>query len=318
MANQATSTNQVDPAVALWYDRVLLERALPELIHDLFGQQRSLKKKSGNTIKFRRYNSLGIRNVPLAEGQPPPLDQLSKTDLLAQIMQFGGAVAITDVVHYTIEDDEMNETIQLQGEQLGLTLDTLTRDVLCASASYFTCTKGQNAQAITELNTYDIDGAATALLGGNAKMLTEIKNASTGIGTLPIRRAFCAIGHTDQIPALQNCFEFISVEKYASGGPMHETEWGSVHNTRWLLSTNAKKTGSGPSIYSNLLFGRNAYGVIELDDGTIENIFHDFGSAGPMDPLNQLATMGWKTWFTARILNDLFMLVLASTNKFGT
>jgi N4-gp56 family major capsid protein len=318
MASQATTTANVDPAVSLFYDKILLDRALPKLVYDIAGQQRNLRQKSGNTIKFRRYNSLPLANVPLPEGQPPPLNQLSKTDLLAQIQQFAGAVAITDVVKYTVEDDTLQETTQLQGEQMGLTLDSLLRDVLCASASYRSCTMGTNGKTPTELNQVDIDNAVQILLGGNAEFLEEVKQASTGIGTMPIAPAFIGIGHTDELTTLKNCTDWVPAHKYPKADPMHKAELGSTGYVRWLLTTNAKIVGTGPKVYNNLIIGRNAYGVIELDDGTVQNIFHDFGSAGPMDPVDQLASMGWKTWFVARILNDAFILIQAATNKAGT
>ena len=98
---------------------------------------------------------------------------------------------------------------------------------------------------------------------------------------------------------------------------MHKAEIGSTGYVRWLLTTNCKVVGSGPKVYNNLMIGRNAYGVIGLDGATVQNIFHDFGSAGPMDPVNHLASMGWKTWFVARILNDAFILILAASDRRG-
>lgn len=318
MASQLTTTVQVDPAVAIYYDKVLLDRALPKLIYDLFGQRRSLKQKSGNTMKFRRYNSLSVANVPLSEAQPPPLQQLSKTDLLAQIQQFAGAVAISDVVDYTVEDNTLNETGDLLGEQMGLTLDTLLRDVLCASASYRACTAGANAHTPTEISATDIDACTSLLLGGNAEFIEEIKEATTGIGTTPIQQAFPVIGHTDELSALKACTGYIPVAKYPKADPMHKAEFGSVENSRWLLTTNAKKVGSDPSVYSNLMFAKNAYGVIDLEGGTVQNIFHGYGSSGTNDPANQIASMAWKAWFTARILNDLFILNIGASNKAAT
>ena len=59
-----TTTSDVDPAVATYYDRILLTRALPELIYELFAQKRPLPKKGGNTIKFRRYSALTKATTP--------------------------------------------------------------------------------------------------------------------------------------------------------------------------------------------------------------------------------------------------------------
>ena len=84
-----TTTTQVDAAVSTMYDRLLLMRARPHLIHLLFAQRRNLNKKSGNTIKFRRYTALSVTTTPLGEGNPPAGSQLAKTDLTAVVSQYG-------------------------------------------------------------------------------------------------------------------------------------------------------------------------------------------------------------------------------------
>ena len=84
-----TTTTQVDAAVSTMYDRLLLMRARPHLIHLLFAQRRNLNKKSGNTIKFRRYTALSVATTPLGEGNPPAGSQLAKTDLTAVVSQYG-------------------------------------------------------------------------------------------------------------------------------------------------------------------------------------------------------------------------------------
>jgi N4-gp56 family major capsid protein len=92
MADNLTTTTQIDPGVNTFYDRVLLKRALPLLVHDKFGQIRNIPAKSGTIIKFRRYSSLTVATTPLTEGTTPAGKQLSKTDLTAQVSQYGDFV----------------------------------------------------------------------------------------------------------------------------------------------------------------------------------------------------------------------------------
>lgn len=318
MAGQVTTTAQIDPAVAIYYDRVLLERALPELLYDIAGQRRSISQKSGNTMKFRRYNSLTVATVPVSEPNPPPLEQMSKTDLLAQIQQYIKGVAITDVVDYTVEDNVLNEAGDLLGENMGLTYDTLVRDILCASASYYACSAGSNTKTPTEFHKTDIDGATAALRSGNAKYITEIKAGDVGVGTLPVRRAFIGIAHTDEESALEAVSEFITVAKYPKADPMNDSEYGATGSVRWCTTTNAKKTAGTAATYLNLIMARNAYGVIDLEGGAVEHIFKGFDTGDKSDYANQMATMAWKGWLTARILNDAWILALNATNKAGS
>lgn len=84
-----TTTTEVDPAVATFYDRTLLEAATAELIHEMFAQKRPIPSKSGNTIKFRRYSNLTAATTPIPEGTTPPGQKMAKTDLTAKISQYG-------------------------------------------------------------------------------------------------------------------------------------------------------------------------------------------------------------------------------------
>nr|DAW92935.1 MAG TPA: major capsid protein [Caudoviricetes sp.] len=67
-------------------------------------------------------------------------------------------------------------------------------------------------------------------------------------------------------------------------------------------------TGNGRDTYSTLVLGQNAYGVTEIENGGLESIIKQRGSAGTGDPLNQRSTVGWKATQTAEILSDEFMV----------
>lgn len=61
---------------------------------------------------------------------------------------------------------------------------------------------------------------------------------------------------------------------------------------------------NGRPVYSTLILGDDAYGVIDITGGGLEHIFKPLGSAGAADPLNQRCTTGWKMITTAKILNE--------------
>ena len=52
-----SAPGQIAVNIAGYYDRNLLERALPSLLHDRFGQVRPIPKNQGTQITFRRYES---------------------------------------------------------------------------------------------------------------------------------------------------------------------------------------------------------------------------------------------------------------------
>lgn len=85
-----TTKTQISDEVSAFYDRTLLERLLPNLVHTKFGQVRDIPRKSGsNTIKFRKYDALSTNTTALTEGTTPAGTQLSVTDITADVLQYG-------------------------------------------------------------------------------------------------------------------------------------------------------------------------------------------------------------------------------------
>lgn len=72
---------------------------------------------------------------------------------------------------------------------------------------------------------------------------------------------------------------------------------------------------NGASVYSTLILGANAYGVTELENGGLEHIVKQLGSAGTADPLNQRASAGWKATKTAERLVENYMIRIESCSS---
>lgn len=73
----------------------------------------------------------------------------------------------------------------------------------------------------------------------------------------------------------------------------------------------------GVSVYSTLILGANAYGVTEIENGGLEHIVKQLGSAGTADPLNQRASAGWKATKTAERLVENYMVRIESCSTFA-
>ena len=309
MADNLTTTDIVDPAVNLVYQRTLLRPARPEYVHAQFAQKFSIKSKSGNTMKFRRYNLYSAATTPLTEGITPNGHRQSKVDLEAQVSQFGDFATLTDVVSLITEDKNIVIEVDLQNDQMRNTEDQLVRDVLAASASSTTCANG--SPTVTLLNKTDINSVRQTLRGANAKYMTSLVVAARGQGTSPIKPSFWGIADTDLEDDLQDVAGFKSTSNYPNQGPVHVAEWGATDNVRWITTTQGYVLSG---TYSCPIIGQKAYGMIDINGGNAQAIVKGLGSAGTADPLNQRATVGWKMWQVARILNDAFIHVLKCTN----
>jgi N4-gp56 family major capsid protein len=69
-------------------------------------------------------------------------------------------------------------------------------------------------------------------------------------------------------------------------------------------------TKKGTDIHATLVFGADAYGIIDVDgEGCLQTIVKPVGSGGASDPLDQRATVGAKVAaYTAKILNNLWIV----------
>jgi len=304
--------------VSAFYDRALLERALPALVHTRYAQVRDLPRNSGtNVIKFRKYGSLTANTTALTEGVTPTGTSFSVTDVTATVLQYGDYVTITDIVQMETYDPILTETAELLGEQAGDSLDQLTRNVVAAGTTIqhaSTATSDGTLTAAMVLNRAEVKEAVRTLRSNNAKPVTSMVDPSTGYNTVPMGRSFIGIVSEDTLYDLDDAIGWIPVEKYPNKSDVMEDEQGAVGNVRFILTTNGYQLptanlNSGPVHYTPI-FGQNAYGMTRISGESLKNIVKPLGSAGTADPLDQRSTSGWKATFVAKILNQNFLVVV--------
>jgi len=323
-----TSTVEIDSAQTEFYNRVLLERALPAMNHDLFAQIRPLPQKNSLVAKFRRYETLGTAITPLTEGVPPSSTDPTKTDVTATVKTYGAFIEYTDDVDLTNPDPVLTEFNELLGEQAGESMDILRRDtlVLGTGVSY------SNGSARSNVNTtFPLATLRTILRTferNNAKKITTILAGSPKVGSAAIPMSFVAIIHPDVALDVRQLTGYKGIEDYGKLSMIHESEIGAVPalRVRFLLNSNAKKfDGAGQAsttlvntagiadVYATLIFAQNAFGIVPLRGASLTTHLKARGTGGTSDPLDQVGTTGWKAKTTTVILNDNFMHRLESS-----
>lgn len=312
---------QIPAEVANVYDRNLLMRAVPLLVHTKWAQIRDIKVNEGtSTVKFRRYSNLVANTTPLSEGITPLGGSVTLTDITATPLYYGDYLLVTDVVQYESADPVLTEFSGLLGDQAGDTLDQLTRDVLNAGSNLLRVNSRLTRVALTSTDVIDalsLRKAIRTLKNGKAKPITKMVDASTGYATSPVAPAYIALVHTNVAYTLPKIAGFIPAENYANKSGLIEGEVGKFESIRFIETTNAKVfTGLGAGgidVYGTVILGMDAYGISRISGKAMVNIVKPLGSAGSMDPLDQRATTGWKASFVAKILNDDFMVRLESS-----
>jgi N4-gp56 family major capsid protein len=107
--------------VAAFYDKVLLERALPNLVHAQFGQKgRSFQipDRQGLTINFRKFGSLSAATTALSEGVTPVGTSISPSAITATVDQYGSWIQYSDLIDKLSIDPIVTEMGALLGSRI--------------------------------------------------------------------------------------------------------------------------------------------------------------------------------------------------------
>lgn len=309
---ELTTRTEVPAEVNNFYNRTLLERAVPLFVYTRYAQVRDIPQNSGtDTIKFRKYGALTAQVTPLTEGVTPVGKKLSVTDITAQVLYYGDFITLTDKVQMETYDPILTETADILGEQVGDSLDQIFRDIVLAGTTVqyaSTATQRTDITAAMKLTRAEVKEAVRTLKRNNAKPVTSMIDPSTGYNTSAINRAFIGIVHVDTTNDLDDAIGWIPVEKYANKSDVMPGEVGSLAGVRFVETTNAKKYAAGGSggadVYGTIIFGQNAMGITRISGMSLVNIVKPLGSAGTNDALNQRATSGWKLSFVGKILQQ--------------
>ena len=299
MNTQTTATATLSDEMKVFYSDYLIDNALPKLVHDQFGQKHPIPKNGGKTIEFRKYSPLPKLLTPLTEGVTPDGQSLTVTTLEATVAQYGGYITLSDVLLMTAIDNNMVQATKLLGNQAGATLDTITREVLNGGTNVIYAGGVASRGALADnLTVDDIKKAVRALKTQNAEKIGD---------------SFVAIIHPDVSYDLTNDPKWEAVKTY-DPKDWYEGEIGRIAGVRFVETTEAKIFNGG--VYSTLVLADNAYGVTEIEGGGLEHFTKQLGSAGPADPLNQRATVGWKATKVAERLVEQFMVRIESKCTF--
>jgi N4-gp56 family major capsid protein len=310
MANN-TQTTLAD-GIKTQYERRLLTRALPRLIHGRWGMQARLNKVGA--YELRKYGALSAVTSALTEGTTPSEQSAISLTLVTITPSFYGAwLGYTDELEMTAFDPIISEFSSILGEQAGLSADTLIRNTLTDGAT----------------KDYANDATSRVTVGSNdvisfAEFITQVA-ALEASNALPVDGDdFIVIMHPNAWAKLMQDATFVAMFQQEasrdSNSPLRSGLVGRILRCKVFVSSNSRVyAGEGASsgdVYSMLFIAREAYGYVgmagsfpNLVDGApesnisgmtgqnvkpVEIILKQLGSAGADDPLNQRATIGWK------------------------
>lgn len=323
MATTTSSSVSPSKGTVIFFETQILKHAGPVIVLDRFGLSKTMPKNKGTTIEFRRPNVFTAATTPLTEGVTPSATAFSYAVVQATLRQYGQVSEITDVIEDTVTDPVLTDLSMILGENVGRTFESLTFGIVKAG----TQVEYANGTARTDVNTplvlNKVRAAVRTLQQQKAMMHTMGVDGGPKYATFPVEPGFVAVGHTDLEHDIRAIAGFTPCIAYGTKNKIHEREFGSVENVRFVLSPDltafadggGAKAGSGTTmvstsgtssdVYPLLVFGKEAFGVIRLKGyGAIEPTIIPVGQKTKDDPLGQIGKVGWKGWHVAKVLNE--------------
>lgn len=234
-ATNVTSDPGLSGEMKTFYEMTLIKLVEPALVHDQFGQKKTIPQGKGKTIEFRKYDSLPKAMTPLTEGVTPAGQKLKMSTLSATIDQYGGFVELSDLLKLTAIDNNQIEAMELLAGQAGRTLDTITREELSGGTNVIYA-GGKSARHLlvggseTEANNDYI----TVDLIKRAVRFLKVQHAQK------INGDYASIIHPDNTYDLTNDKDWKTPHEYVDTKDIYSGEIGKVAGTRFTENTEAK------------------------------------------------------------------------------
>lgn len=310
-----TGSTGLVPEMKTFYDRMLLERTVPNLHHVKFGSVKRLPRSGGRVIEWRKFEPLALATTPLDEGELfTDLKKVTVTFITGVVTQYGDAVGFSDLVQTVTIDPLLAETTALLAEQASQTIDAVVREALAVgTVVLYANTRASRATITASDNFLEMNGAGGAQAGGSLSDLRLIALTMELNRARRINGYWQAITHPRVMFDIQGTTEWREAQLYNQTSRIFDGSVGEMYGIKFWVTDVAKTFAIGVGgatikVYTMLCFGENAFGTIQLAGHNLQTIFKPLGSAGTADALNQQATMGWKTTFGTKVLHEQYML----------
>jgi len=302
--NTTTSEGLTDEMKA-FYNTQLLENVRPNTVFNQFGKTLVLPAGNGKTVEVRRMETFGKVLTPLVEGKIPQGNSLKIEKRTISVDQYGDYTAITDQLNWAAVDPILAETVNEHAAQANLSMDTLTRDIVCA---------GTNVDYPGDIEDMD------ALTGSDKMTAAHVAKAATILkkfNTPKEQGSYLCIVHPSVAHDLRQDSGWIEAHKYSAVKEIFNGEIGELHGVRFLESTEAKieKNSQGIAVYHCIFFGHDAWATVKPESMGLRTIIKSPKEVG--GPLEQFSTAGWKAMHGAGILYEERMIDFICASSFS-
>ncbi len=309
----AQTTTGLSQEMSVYYEKVFLARAEYEYIFNQGAQMRTMPANEGKQVVFTRHTPLATATTALTEGVNPAEVNLTATNVSATLAEYGNTVKISRFLSLTSIDANNKEKIEVVGQNMGETIDELTRNELFTGAtSQFAGSKASlSLVAITDVLSVEEIRKGVRTLKKNKARRYQDRIAPWILKAGP-----------DTTYDLTRDSTFLSADIYDNGAEkLYNGELGKILGARVIESPNQKESAdagaSSADIISNFLHGSDAFGCIDLEGDKPQLYIIPHTKIDSGNPAGRFSLVAWATSYVAKTLNSswLINILTGATNR---
>lgn len=303
----ATSTSLITP-LQVYYDKVFLDRAKIELRHDFGAQTKSVPMHGGTVVRFTRFSPLALITSALSEATNPAEVAMTATNVSATIADYGNVTNVGTLYSMTQIEEGLQEHIEVHAQNAGESIDRLIRQELASGA---TSQIASGATLASDIMTTDVFSGVEIRKAVRTLKKNKAQRFEGGLyrGIIGPDTAYDLFGDS----------EWLDAHRYTTSDAIERGVVGKLHGVEFVETNNQHKdvsaglsgspvtaTSAGVvTVFSNFIFGKNAYGVINLGSISAPKVYvKNPGDTDTSNPLNMFSTVGWKMPFAVKVLNS--------------
>ena len=206
-------------------------------MHNQFAATKGLPVGGGKTVEWRKFGAFDKALTPLTEGVTPDGSGISVSYITKELAQYGDYTTVSDMLDLTAIDDVVLEITDRHGANMGLTLDTVTRNEIQQGNQVIYAPKKNSDGTVTAVvSRYALDSGCKMTSELVAKAATQLKkmNAPTFDGK------YVCIIHPSVAFDLRQDEAWIAAHQYAAATELFSGEIGELHGVRFVETTEAK------------------------------------------------------------------------------
>ena len=261
----------------------------------------SIPANGGDRLSIRQFTRPAAQTTVLTEGTPPSALNPTVAETILSIAQLGAYILGSDKLMAQGIDPQLTNWAEVFSELMRDSRDQYIRGLINTGTNTAYQGGGTVNSSVSSGNSLgwtDLRTARKLLKAQNAPPVVDGK--------------YAAIIHPRVMSQLFADSSVLNALQYAgprtSDNPLFAGAVTELLGIRFFETTNATtNSGLGQSasfLETTLFVGKNAYAVTDADELTSQIIFHDIGSSGVTDPLNQVWSLGFKTAVGANIVDQ--------------